>query len=123
VINKSRGLRKKAGTDDQVPALIESEISTKEFRRNWARLIQKVYNLDPLLCPKCLGSMKVIAFIEDEQLVKKILKHLDLWDVKRKPSPRANSPPTESFILYDESSSPSADDYIIDAGYPIETYL
>jgi hypothetical protein len=121
--NKSRGLRKKAGTDDQVPALIESEISTKEFRRNWARLIQKVYNLDPLLCPKCLGSMKVIAFIEDEQLVKKILKHLDLWDVKRKPSPRANSPPTESFILYDESSSPSADDYIIDAGYPIETYL
>ena len=67
--------------------------------------------------------MKVIAFIEDEQLVKKILKHLDLWDVKRKPSPRANSPPTESFILYDESSSPSADDYIIDAGYPIETYL
>jgi len=41
--NKSRGLRKKAGTDDQVPALIESEISSKEFRKNWARLIQKIY--------------------------------------------------------------------------------
>jgi hypothetical protein len=39
--NKSGGLRKKAGTDDQVPALIESEISTKAFRQNWARLIQK----------------------------------------------------------------------------------
>ena len=25
--------------------------------------------------------------------------------------------------LYDESASPSADDYIIDADYPIETYL
>ena len=50
--NKSRGLRKKAGVDDQVPALIESEISTKEFRQNWARLIQKIYHVDPLLCPK-----------------------------------------------------------------------
>ena len=33
----------------------------------------------------------------------------------------ANGPPTESFIIYDESSSPNADDYIIDADYPIET--
>jgi hypothetical protein len=46
-----------------------------------------------------------------------------LWDVKRKPPPRANGPPTESFIIYDEFSSPGADDYIIDADYPIETYI
>ena len=37
--NKSRGLRKKAGTDDQVPALIDSDISPQAFRKNWARLI------------------------------------------------------------------------------------
>jgi hypothetical protein len=67
--------------------------------------------------------MKIISFIEDEQLVKKILKHLNLWEVKHKPPPRANSPPLESFIIYDESLSPSADDYIIDVDYPIETYL
>jgi hypothetical protein len=67
--------------------------------------------------------MRIIAFIEDEQLVKKILKHLSLWDVKRKPPPRANGPPTKSFIIYDECSSPSADDYLIDADYPMETYL
>jgi hypothetical protein len=67
--------------------------------------------------------MRIISFIEDDQLVKKILKHLDLWDVKRKPPPRANSPPTDPFIIYDERSSPSADDYIIDADYPIETYI
>jgi hypothetical protein len=76
-----------------------------------------------LLCPKCLGSMRIISFIEDDQLVKKILKHLSLWDVKRKPLPRANDPPSEAFIIYDQSSSPSADDYIIDADYPIESYL
>jgi len=120
--NKLRGLRKKAGTDDQVPALIDSDISRQEFRKNWARLIQKIYNLDPLLCPKCLGSMRIISFIDDSEIIKKILKHLGLWDVKRKPPPRANGPPTETFINYDESSSPSADDYIIDADYPIEMY-
>ncbi len=120
--NKSRGLRKKAGTDDEVPALIDSDISRKAFRKNWARLIQKVYNVDPLLCPKCLEFMKVIAFIEEEQLVKKILKHLNLWDVRRKPPARAHGPPTEAFIIYDESSPPGADDYIIDADYPIEMY-
>ena len=31
--NKSRGLRKKAGTDDEVPALIDSDISRKAFRK------------------------------------------------------------------------------------------
>jgi hypothetical protein len=42
--NKSGGLRKKAGVDDQLPALIEPEISTKKFHQNWARLIQKIYH-------------------------------------------------------------------------------
>ncbi len=81
---------------------------------------------------KCSGSMRIISFIEDEVLVKKILKHLDLWDIKRKPPPRANAPPLEAFIIYDGSSAPSANDYIIDAdrstlrlskGYPIESYV
>jgi hypothetical protein len=76
--------------------------------------------------------MRVIAYIEDEQLLKKILNHLGLWDVKRRQTPRANSPPIESFIILDESSTPSAGDYIVDAdrstlrlstGYSMETCL
>ena len=76
--------------------------------------------------------MRIISFIDESEIIKKILKHLDIWDVKRKPSPCANDPPPESFIIYDQSSSPCADDYIIDAdrtilrlskGYPIETYF
>ncbi len=42
--NKSRGFREKAGTNDQVPALIDSDISPQAFRKNWARLIQKIYD-------------------------------------------------------------------------------
>ena len=75
------------------------------------------------MCRKYLRSTKLIVFIEDSEIIKKILKHLGLWEVGRKPPARANSPPTESLIIYDESSSPCADDYIIDADYPIETYI
>ena len=46
--------------------------------------------------------MRIIAFIKDEPLVKKILEHLDLWDVKRKPPPRANSPPTVRAITIND---------------------
>ncbi len=37
--------------DDQVQALVDSAVSSAAFRRNWARLIQKIYEIDPLLCP------------------------------------------------------------------------
>lgn len=102
--NKSRGLRKKAGTDDDVPALTQSAVSPKEFRRTWARLIQKIYNVDPLLCPKCLGSMKIISFIEDQQLVKKILNHLGLWETRNHdpPAKRATHIPE---LIHDDSYS------------------
>jgi hypothetical protein len=34
--------------------------------------------------------MAVTAFIEDSDVIKKILKHLGLWNIKRKPRPTAN---------------------------------
>jgi hypothetical protein len=68
--NKSRGMRKQADKEDDVPALIDSDLSTKEFRRNWARLIQKVYEVNPLLCPKCQGEMRVISVIEDADVTR-----------------------------------------------------
>ena len=121
--NKSRGLRKKAGTDDQVPALIESEVSPKEFRKNWARLIQKIYNVDPLLCPKCSGSMRIISFIEDEEVISKILKHLGLWELKQRPPPRANAPRPKICIDYTNSQIPSDEHNLCcDPDYPSEMY-
>ena len=40
--NVSRGLRKKARTNDQIPYILEPEMTDKAFRKNWARLIQKI---------------------------------------------------------------------------------
>ncbi len=50
----------------------------EEAKQNWARLVQKIYEVDPLVCPKCSGNMKAIAFIENPDVIKKILKNLDL---------------------------------------------
>ena len=41
-----------------------------------ALLIKRVYEIDPLMCPRCGGAMKVIAFIEPSQgdVIEKILR-------------------------------------------------
>lgn len=101
--NKSRGMRKKAGTDDIIPAVMPNDLSSKESRQNWARLIQKIYEVDPLVCPKCQGPMKIIAFIEELDIIEKILRHLDLWDVRNHDPPQKVS--DESFI-YSSNANP-----------------
>jgi len=43
--------------------------------------MQKIYEIDPITCPKCQGRMKVISFIQDPEIIKKIFKHLNLWNL------------------------------------------
>jgi hypothetical protein len=45
----------------------------------WARLIRKVYEVDPLECPKCNGPMRIIALIDDPRVIRRILEHRGLW--------------------------------------------
>ena len=105
-----------------IPCILEPGGSSKAYRKNWARLIQKIYEVDPLTCPKCQGRMKIIAFIEDEEVVEKILNHLGLWDRKARPPPRAKTPVT---IHLDNSGSQisSADSFYADPDYPMDSYL
>ena len=103
--NVSRGKRKMLEEDELIPSILESSDSSKESRKNWARLIQKIYEVDPLTCPKCFGVMKVISVIEDEEIVKKILKHLGLWDRKARPPPKATGPPKVREYSIDYSMS------------------
>jgi hypothetical protein len=103
--NKSRGLRKKAETDDAIPAIMPNDMSSKEGKQNWARLIQKIYQVDPLICPKCFGPMKIISFIENFELIETILRHLGLWDIRNHDPPNLNSSGTIPELFYDYSDS------------------
>jgi len=51
-------------------------VSHAACRSAWARLIAKVYEIDPLLCPRCGSEMRLIAVITNSQEVGKILRHL-----------------------------------------------
>ena len=35
--------------------------------------------MDPLVCPRCAGTMRILAFIEQPEVIAKILMHLGLW--------------------------------------------
>jgi hypothetical protein len=33
--------------------------------KGWAEMIRKVYEVDPMACPRCGGRMKIISFLTD----------------------------------------------------------
>jgi len=52
------------------------EVDSSEYKQAWARLLAKVYEIDPFVCPRCGSEMKVIAVIQDPGEIKKILAYL-----------------------------------------------
>jgi len=87
----------------EAPAMHREDTdSEEEFararRRSWARLIKKVYEANPLICPRCSGPLKIISLIGDSPVIEKILRHLKLWERPARPPP----PTPERSIQYDE---------------------
>ena len=93
----------------------QSKIRKKIPSRTWRELIKKIWNTDPLLCPKCGGEMRLISLIEDRQVIEDILRHLSLWEEKDGPSGLA--PPEPPFRL--ELTYAPVDD---DQFYPDESF-
>ncbi len=61
----------------------------RQRRRSWARLLKKIYEVDPLRCTHCGSEMQIIAWIEQSEVIRKILRHLDLWErPQRSPPPK-----------------------------------
>ena len=104
-------MRKKAGAGDHIPALMEPDLTSPEMRRKWAQLIQKSYQVDPLLCPQCQGSMKIIAFIEEIDIIEIILKHLGLWETRNHDPPGETAIQTTEWIYDDQYAQIPFDDH------------
>ena len=66
-------------------------------------MIRKLYETDPLVCPRCQKEMRVVAVIDNIQVIRRILEHLGLCLPVRartqtglanaRPTPRAYPPP------------------------------
>ena len=67
--------------------------------------------------------MRILAFIEDEEVIEKILKHLGLWEVKVRPPPKAKAPSVTLYLDDSESQILSPDSFYPDPEYPMDSYL
>lgn len=103
--NASRGKRRSelaisvASSVDSSSQTDSPERFTRQRRRNWARLLKKIYEVDPLTCPRCQSPMQIVAFIEEAGVIRQILQHLGLWErPQRSPPPPLFPHKLESFL-------------------------
>jgi hypothetical protein len=84
--NAHRGKVKKASLSPPALRMVEEDIR-RISSKGWAAMIRKVYEVDPMVCPRCGGPMKVIAFITEYAVLDRIIDHLKLAFVAEKPPP------------------------------------
>ena len=69
-----------AGAPKPVPAeanaVAEESGACRAARYAWALLLARIYEVFPLICPKCGGAMRIIAFIDNGEAIREILLHL-----------------------------------------------
>jgi len=71
--NTHRGKVRKTGVSSSHPLIIEEE-ERFVVSRGWAEMIKKIYEVDPLLCPRCGGQMSILTFIEEPKVIDKITR-------------------------------------------------
>jgi hypothetical protein len=88
--SRVRGARQSTASDlDERPA----EPARKRCSPSWARMIAKVYQVDPLVCSRCGKRMSIVAFVTDDVPIRRILDHLGL-----SPPPEEKPPPIREVL-------------------------
>lgn len=127
--NKARGMRRKAaeqtaanssllpGEGQGMRAALPPVSIPSRCSRTWAMLIKRVYEIDPLACPCCGGTMKVVAFLKPPQgnVIEKILRHCGLWQPA---SPRAPPIRTDWSVAAGFSDTGPDAKYFADGDFP-----
>ena len=70
---RTRGAQRAACEDSAVTIQLEPR---KKASRKWAACMKKVFEVDPLQCPKCGGFMEIKAFIHDPKEIERICKNV-----------------------------------------------
>lgn len=73
-----------------------SDNANKQSRMTWAKLLNRVFQVDVTLCQFCRGEIKVVAAIMERTAIEKILSHLGLPTQPPVIFP-ARSPPQQRF--------------------------
>ena len=101
--NAARGKRRKVSCGPRAAQdAAGSSALDRAFRRrrlSWARLIKKVYEVDPLLCPYCGAEMRIVAFVVEVSSRRRLLEGLGVGPQEAAPLSRA--PPGEGELVYE----------------------
>ena len=64
--------------------------------------MKRIYEINPIECPKCKGTMRIVAFIQDESAILKVMDSLGLppytappWIPKRREVDPADPIPSD----------------------------
>jgi hypothetical protein len=66
---RGKGVKRIAHTEARSPA-------ERHVAMSWAQRLKRVFNIDIEVCSRCGGSVRVIACIEDQDVIDRILSHL-----------------------------------------------
>jgi hypothetical protein len=83
----------------------------RERRLPWAELLRRVHAVEVLVCGRCGGPMKILAFISDERVARHILDHLGFPRVE---FPRARPPPPSQATLFPDQHIVAAEEELAD---------
>ena len=66
---RGKGVKPIANTEVRSP-------TERHFAMTWAQRLKRVFNIDIEVCSRCGGSARVVACIEDQDIIDRILAHL-----------------------------------------------
>jgi len=84
------------------PAQDKTAGKAKRYGMSWALRLKRVFKIEIEKCDKCGGKVKVIANIDDPEVIEKILKHLSLDDA---PALHNRSPPASPSGLFNQATT------------------
>ena len=100
---RGKGVKRIANTEDRTSAVRHAAMT-------WAQRLKRVFSIDIEVCGRCGGSVRVIACIEDQEVIDTILAHLRDKELATPSLPLLTPPsraPPETFPLFAGKDSSS----------------
>ena len=94
-------LRKKViACSQKIPNDAAMQVSAKKASLNWAKLIARIYEVDPLICSDCGSEIKIVFFVVHSAQIRRILSGIP-WPTE---TPEFD-PPNEAVCQLDHGTA------------------
>jgi len=93
-----RGCAGTHGESSSAVSIHTESAAGRQRRLTWSELMQRVFSIDVLECPRCSGRLRIIAAITSLTAVRAILQCMGL-DSGSRPPPSAFAPPADELFV------------------------